>query len=162
MERRGYQCGSRLGVLDEERHLGSILVSSGTSRVILNDKNFTYPKLKKRLISFHNLTYTFTMAQQYDSISKHIIRGYSQAIARLVLGNQNVEVEEDLATEKIAIQVNHSDVNFKVKHPDGTKGILHIEVQTHDSREPMEARMAAYHGLMIKEYKCPVYGCVIY
>jgi hypothetical protein len=35
-------------------------------------------------------------------------------------------------------------------------------VQTHDSREPMEARMAAYHGLLIKEHKLPVYGCVIY
>ena len=102
------------------------------------------------------------MAQRYDSISKHIIRGYSEAIAGLVLGNQDVEIEEDLATEQIDITVGHSDVNFKVKLPDGTRAILHIEVQTHDSQEPMEKRMVAYHASLITKYNLPVYGCVIY
>ena len=101
------------------------------------------------------------MAQQYDSISKYMISEYSQSIAGWVLGQPDVEVEESLSTTHIAPQY-HSDVNFKVRYSDGTLAILHIEVQTHDSPEPMETRMAAYHGLLIKEHKMPVYGCVIY
>ena len=49
-----------------------------------------------------------------------------------------------------------------VKRPDGTLATLHIEVQTRDSQEPMPLRMAAYHGYLLREYKMPVCGCVIY
>ena len=90
-----------------------------------------------------------------------MIREHPHAVAKLVSGDQNVEVGESLSTEHIALQ-HHSDVNLKVRHSDGTLAILHIEVQTHDSREPMATRMAVYHGLLIKEHKLPVYGCVIY
>ena len=101
------------------------------------------------------------MAQRYDTVSKYLIRGYPQPIAGLILGDPNVEVTESVATAHTAIQ-QHSDINFKVRYPDGTLAVLHIEVQTHDSQEPMPLRMAAYHGLLIKEHKMPVYGCVIY
>ena len=101
------------------------------------------------------------MAQRYDSISQYLIRGYPDPLAGLILGDPNVEVGESLSTSHLTLE-HYSDVNFKVRHSDGTLAILHIEVQTHDSREPMEARMVAYHGLLIKEHKMPVYGCVIY
>ena len=66
-----------------------------------------------------------------------------------------------MSTSHLALE-QYSDVNFRVRHSDGTLAVLHIEVQTHDSQESMAARMAAYHGLLIKEHKMPVYGCVIY
>ena len=100
--------------------------------------------------------------QQYDSVSKYIISAYPQAIARLVLADQNVEVTESLATQQIALKVSHTDTILKVKRSDGTLAILHIEVQTHDSQEPMAFRMAAYHGYLLGEHKMPVCCCVIY
>ena len=100
------------------------------------------------------------MAQRYDSISKFIILEYRDAIAKLIFGSQDVEVEETLPTEQINIR--HGDVIFRVKHRDGRRAILHIEVQTHDSQEPMETRMASYNGSLIGKHKLPVYGCVIY
>ena len=84
------------------------------------------------------------MAQQYDHFSKYLIRKYPGPIAKLAFGGQNVEGEETLAAEQIP--VGHSDIVFRVRFPDGTRSILHIEVQTQDSQEPMLYRMAAYHG----------------
>ena len=100
------------------------------------------------------------MAQQYDSFSKHLIWTYPEPIAKFAFGGQNVEVEEVGATEQIT--VGHSDIVLKVRFPHGARGILHIEVQTQDSQEPMLYRMAAYHGYLFKEHKRPVHSCVIY
>jgi hypothetical protein len=80
------------------------------------------------------------LAQRYDNVSKFIILEYRDAIAKLIFRNQNVEVEETLPTEQINIR--HGDIIFKVRHPDGSRAILHIEVQTHDNQQSMETRMA--------------------
>ena len=102
------------------------------------------------------------MAQQYDSVSKYIISAYPQAMAKLVFSSQTVEVQETLSTEQIIVDVGYTDITLRVKRPDGTLATLHIEVQTRDSQEPMPLRMAAYHGYLLREYKMPVCGCVIY
>ena len=100
------------------------------------------------------------MAQQYDRFSKYLIRKYPEAIAKLAFGGQNVEVEETLATEQVP--VGHNDIVFRVRFPDGTRSILHIEVQTQDSQEPMLYRMAAYHEYLFRAHKMQVHSCVIY
>jgi hypothetical protein len=87
--------------------------------------------------------------QRYDNVSKHIIFKYPQSIAKLAFGGENFEVEVILATEQITIKAGYTDITLKVKRPDGTLAILHIEVQTHDSEEPMPFRMASYHGFLL-------------
>ena len=82
------------------------------------------------------------MAQSYDSVSKYVIFEYPEAIAELAFGDQNVEIEGSLATEQFTVKARHIDIALKVRLPDGTRGILHIEVQTRDSREPMLYRQA--------------------
>ena len=102
------------------------------------------------------------MAQPYDSVSKYVILEYPEAIAKLAFGDQNVEIEGSLATEQFTVKASHIDIALKVRLPDGTRGILHIEVQTCDSREPMLYRIASYHGHLFREHKMPIYCCVIY
>ena len=76
------------------------------------------------------------MAQKYDNVSKFVILKYPEAIAKLIFGSQEVEVEKPLPTEQIT--VSHGDAIFWVKPRDGKRAILHIEVQTHNSQQPME------------------------
>ena len=100
------------------------------------------------------------MAQRYDNVSKFIILEYRDTIAKLIFESQDVEVEETLPTEQLAIR--HGDIIFKVKHSDGRRALLHLEVQTHDSQQSMETRMASYNGSLIGKHELPIYGCVIY
>jgi len=101
------------------------------------------------------------MRHRYDNVAKFVTTEYAQPFAELILGYSDVTVLEPLATEQITFQTRHTDSTLKVRFPN-EMAILHNEVQAYDSREPMQFRMAGYHGFLIKQYRMPVYCSVIY
>ena len=101
------------------------------------------------------------MAQQYDSAAKYVMLEHPQALAKLVFGDQEVEMLGARNTEQRIFAERRNDSTHKVQFPD-RRAILHTEVQAYDSTTPMLFRVAAYHGYLLSEYKMPVYCCVIY
>ena len=101
------------------------------------------------------------MRQRYDNAAKFVTLGYPKPFAEHILEYPNLIVLEELATEQITLKTHHTDSTLKVQFPDEV-AILHNEIQTHDSREPMPFRFAGYNGFLIREHQLNVYCSVLY
>ncbi|MDE0484517.1 MAG: hypothetical protein OXI67_18205 [Candidatus Poribacteria bacterium] len=99
---------------------------------------------------------------QYDEIVKHLMHRYADAFAMLSFGTPDVKVLETLDTEQQTVKVHRNDMTFKVLWHNEVV-LLHIEVQTEDSRDkPMPLRMLAYASELLLRHELPVYSVVIY
>ena len=99
---------------------------------------------------------------QYDTVSKALIHQNPEDWLRFSLGISEAEVIEVLETEQPTVRSNRAD-SFIRANVHGKEVIVHLEMQTHDSREvPMPYRMAGYAGRGIESFQLPVYSHVIY
>ena len=99
---------------------------------------------------------------QYDEIVKHLMERFADAFAQLAFNTTDVEVIAKLDSEQQTIKVHRNDMTFKVRRDD-EEAILHIEVQTDDSRDkPMPLRVLEYASVLILSYEMPVYSLVLY
>ncbi|MCY3721816.1 MAG: hypothetical protein OXG97_06310 [Candidatus Poribacteria bacterium] len=99
---------------------------------------------------------------QYDTIVKHLLEYFASEYARVARDIENVEVLSTLNTEHPSVKMLHNDVSLKIKLDDET-AILHIEVQTDDSRiKPMPLRILAYASQLMLEHELNVYSVVMY
>ncbi len=99
---------------------------------------------------------------QYDEIVKHLMDRFADEFARLSFRTPDVKVLETLDTEQQTVKVHRNDMTFKVQWHNETV-LLHIEVQTEDSRDkPMPLRMLSYAGELLLRHELPVYSVVIY
>ena len=99
----------------------------------------------------------------YDILVKYIFDLFREEIANLALGTQNATVMERLNTEQPTFKMHHNDITLKVQLPEGEVALLHIEVQTDDSREkPMPLRVLAYTSFLMHQHELPVYSIVFY
>ena len=99
---------------------------------------------------------------QYDEIVKHLMDRFADEFAILAFDTPDVKVLETLDTEQQTIKVHRNDMTFKVLWHNETV-LLHIEVQTQDSREkPMPLRVLAYTSELLLRYELPVYSMVLY
>lgn len=89
------------------------------------------------------------MSQHYDNAAKFVTAGYPKPFAEHILEYPNLVVLEELATEQVTLKAHYTDSTLKVQFPDEI-AILHNEVQTYDSREPMPFRFAGYNGFLIR------------
>ena len=99
---------------------------------------------------------------RYDTVAKNVIRGDPNDLIRFSLGTQDAEVIRVLETEQPTVNWYRADsfIHAKVR---GTEVIVHLELQTHDSRQiPMPHRVAGYVGLGIRTFGMPIYSHVIY
>ncbi len=101
------------------------------------------------------------MRQRYDSAAKFVTLGYPKPFAEHILEYPNFVVLEALATEQITLKTHHTDSTLKVRFPDEI-AILHNEIQSYNSREPMPFRFAGYNGFLIREHQMNVYCSVLY
>ena len=101
------------------------------------------------------------MRQRYDNAAKFVTLGYSKPFTEHILEYPDLIVLEELATEQITLKTHYTDSTLKVQFPDEV-AILHNEIQTHDSREPMQFRFAGYSGFLIREHQLNVYCSVLY
>ena len=102
------------------------------------------------------------MAQDYDNIGKSLWTDHANDLSRFVLGEEDVEVLEDLDTEQQTIIARQTDITKRIR-VSGHEAILHVELQLRDStRTPMWARNAQYQGYLVGEHQMPVYSHVIY
>ena len=97
---------------------------------------------------------------EYDAISKYLIQIFPRDIVRLVLGRDDVEIDEILETELPIVETRLTDSLIRVRI-DGEEVLVHTEFQTTDSAN-MPIRMAAYIIRLIEHYGLPVYSHVIY
>ena len=99
---------------------------------------------------------------RYDTVAKNVIRGEPNDLIRFSLGTQDAEVIRVLETEQPTVNWYRADsfIHAKVR---GKEVIVHLELQTHDSRQiPMPRRVAGYVGLGIRTFGMPIYSHVIY
>ena len=102
------------------------------------------------------------MAQDYDNMGKSLWADHAADLSRFVLGEEDVEVLEDLDTEQQTVIARQTDITKRVR-VNNQEAILHVELQLRDStRKPMWARNAQYQGYLVGEYQIPVYSNVIY
>jgi len=100
--------------------------------------------------------------QQYDAVSKAVIQQNPKDWVEFSLGIPEIEVVEVLETEQPTVRSNRAD-SFIRANVCGTEAIVHLEIQTHDSKEvPMPYRMAGYAGRGIEIFQLPIYSHVIY
>ena len=99
---------------------------------------------------------------QYDEIVKYLMHHFPEEFARISLGTTNVTVLETLDTEQQTVKVHRNDMTYKVQWHD-EEVLLHIEVQTQDSRDkPMPLHMLAYASELLLRHELPVYSVVLY
>ena len=99
---------------------------------------------------------------QYDEIVKHLMHQYADEFAMLSFGTHNVQVLETLDTEQQTVKVHRKDMTFNVLWHNETV-LLHIEVQTEDSRDkPMPLRVLSYARELLLRHEFPVYSVVLY
>ncbi len=99
---------------------------------------------------------------QYDEIVKHLMHQYADEFAMLSFGTPDVQVLETLDTEQHTVKVHRNDITLKVLWHNETV-LLHIEVQTDDSRDkPMPLRVLAYASELLLRHELPVYSVVLY
>ena len=99
---------------------------------------------------------------QYDEIVKHLMDRFADDFAMLSFGTTEVKVLETLDTEHQRIKVHRNDMTFKVQWQKETV-LLHIEVQTEDSRDkPMPLRVLSYASELLLRHELPVYSVVLY
>ena len=102
------------------------------------------------------------MAQDYDNMGKSLWTDHAADLSRFVLGEENVEILEDLDTEQQTVIARQTDITKRIR-VNNQEAILHVELQLRDStRTPMWARNAQYQGYLVGEYQIPVYSNVIY
>ena len=102
------------------------------------------------------------MAQDYDNLGKSLWADHAVDLSRFVLGEEDVEVIEDLDTEQQTVIARQTDITKRVR-VNKQEVILHVELQLRDStRKPMWARNAQYQGYLVGEHQIPVYSNVIY
>ena len=102
------------------------------------------------------------MAQDYDNIGKSLWTDHAADLSRFVLGEDDVEVLEDLDTEQQTVIARQTDITKRIR-VSGHEAILHVELQLRDStRTPMWARNAQYQGYLVGEHQMPIYSHVIY
>ncbi|MYB95132.1 hypothetical protein F4054_03325 [Candidatus Poribacteria bacterium] len=83
-------------------------------------------------------------------------------LSRFVLGEEDVEVFEDLDTEQQTVIARQTDITKRVR-VNNQEAILHVELQLRDSTDtPMWARNAQYQGYLVGEHQMQVYSNVIY
>ena len=100
--------------------------------------------------------------QQYDTVSKVLVHQNPEDWLQFSLGIPEAEVIEVLETEQPTVRSNRAD-SFIRANVHGEEVIVHLEMQTHDSREvPMPYRMAGYIGRGIEFFQLPIYSHVIY
>ncbi len=95
-----------------------------------------------------------------DITSKYMAREHLNALLKL-FGIPNAVVLEHVDSVQARVKEYQGDSSAKVKI-DGKEIILHIEVQTTDSRQPMWARVANYCGHLMLVHQLPVYCVVLY
>ncbi len=99
---------------------------------------------------------------QFDEIVKYIMDMFAYEFAKLSFGTPDVKVLETLDTEQQTVKVHRNDMTFKVQWHDETV-LLHIEVQTEDSRDkPMPLRVISYASELLLRHELPVYSVVLY
>ena len=99
---------------------------------------------------------------QYDELVKHLMDRFSDEFVRLAFETSDFEVLDKLDTEQQTIKVHRNDMTFKVRL-NGEEVLLHVEVQTEDSRDkPMPLRVLAYASTLLLRYEVPVYSVVLY
>ena len=99
---------------------------------------------------------------QFDEIVKHLMDRFADEFAMLSFGTPDVEVLETLDTEQQRVKVHRNDMTFKVLWDNETV-LLHIEVQTEDSRDkPMPLRVLSYASELLLRHELPVYSVVLY
>ena len=102
------------------------------------------------------------MAQDYDNMGKSLWADHAVDLSRFVLGEEDVEVLEDLDTEQQTVIARQTDITKRIR-VNNQEAILHVELQLRDSTAtPMWARNAQYQGYLVGEYEIPVYSNVIY
>ena len=100
--------------------------------------------------------------RRFDTVSKTLIYQNPKDWAEFSLGITGVEVIQMVETEQPTVQANRAD-SFIHVNIGGKEGIVHLEMQTHDSTEiPMPYRMAGYIGRAVEFFQLPVYSHVIY
>ena len=100
--------------------------------------------------------------RQYDTVSKTLIQQNPKDWVAFSLGIPDVEVVRVLETQQPTVKSNQVD-SFIHVNIGGKEGIVHLEMQTHDSREvPMPYRIAGYVGRGIEAFQLPIYSHVIY
>ena len=100
--------------------------------------------------------------QQYDTVSKVLIRQNPDDWVRFSLGISDAVVVKVLESEQPTVTSNRADsfIHVRVR---GNDLIVHLEMQTHDSTDvPMPRRMAGYVGRAIEFFGLPVHSHVIY
>ena len=102
------------------------------------------------------------LSGQYDTVGKNLIRADPNGFLRYCLDTPDVETLQILETEQPEVNWYRAD-SFIHANVQGKEVIVHVEFQTHDSREvPMPHRIAGYAGLGIRTYGMPIYSHVIY
>ena len=74
------------------------------------------------------------MAQDYDNMGKNLWTEHADDLSRFVLGQDDVEVLEDLETEQQTVIARRTDIT-KLVQINGDKAILHVELQLRESTE---------------------------
>ncbi len=99
---------------------------------------------------------------QFDEIVKYLMDMFAYEFAKLSFGTPDVKVLETLDTEQQTVKVHRNDMTFKVQWHNETV-LLHIEVQTEDSRDkPMPLRVISYASELLLRHELPVYSVVLY
>lgn len=94
------------------------------------------------------------MAQDYDNMGKNLWTEHAADLSRFVLGQDDVEVLEDLETEQQTVIARRTDIT-KLVQINGGKAILHVELQLRESTDkPMWARNAQYQGTSSANMRC--------
>lgn len=105
---------------------------------------------------------TSNTSGQYDTVSKAIIHQNPKDWVEFTLGITDAEVIQIVETEQPTVKSNRAD-SFIHVNINGKEAIVHLEMQSHDSREvPMPYRMAGYIGRAIEFFQIPIYSHVIY
>ena len=99
---------------------------------------------------------------EFDTISKELIKNYTQDFVRFLLNSGAFEILKIIDTSLQTVESRETDSLLLVKI-NGEERLVHVEFQTSDSTEtPMPRRMAGYIGRQIEQYGIPVYAFVIY
>ena len=98
---------------------------------------------------------------QYDDAAKYHLLQNADTLLPYLQDAPNLKVLRRLDTTQPTLKTRHADSTWEIS-VDGEAGISHVEVQTHNSPEPMPFRVAGYQGFLIGEHQKPVYSTVIY
>lgn len=85
--------------------------------------------------------------QQYDTVSKILIHQNPEDWLQFSLGIPEAEVIEVLETEQLTVKSNRADSFIRV-NVHGKEVIVHLEMQTHDSRADYLTDLAILSGLI--------------